>query len=174
MKIASVAVNSQVKVDHARAMVSNTEASMTTSYRRRSATGSCAASKAPTPLTATRAAPRLRSQAMLSVVAAQRDEEEDQHTSLRNEDGCEKMSPMAMLDHPHGDQFWHQQGSARCVYPSCISITPQMRLRWTHLRRSRRVSRAVIIQLSNDAQGEGNSRASKDNTTPRMTGSLNP
>ena len=58
MKISSVAENSQVQLDHPNAIVSNTDASMTTSYKFRSASGSLAASNAPTPFTATKAAPK--------------------------------------------------------------------------------------------------------------------
>ncbi len=68
IKISSVAENSQVIVDHPKAIVSKTDASKTTSYKLRSAIGSLAASSAPTPLTATKAAPRFRSQAIFSVV----------------------------------------------------------------------------------------------------------
>ena len=46
MNISSVAVNSQANVDQASAIVSNTEASMTTSYRAFSPSGSRAARRA--------------------------------------------------------------------------------------------------------------------------------
>ena len=64
IKISSVAENSHVTVDQPKAIVSRIEASITTSYKFRSATGSLAASKAPTPFTATKAAPRFLSQAI--------------------------------------------------------------------------------------------------------------
>ena len=69
IKISLVAENSQVIVDHPKAIVSKTDASKTTSYKLRSAIGSLAASKAPTPFIAIKAAPRLRSQAIFSVFA---------------------------------------------------------------------------------------------------------
>ena len=92
MKISSVAENSQVTVDHPRAIVSRTEASITTSYRFLSASGSLAASSAPTPLTATKAAPRFLSQAMFSVFAPSNSA---YHSGMRK-----KTMPIAMLDQP--------------------------------------------------------------------------
>ena len=67
MKISSVAENSQAQLDHPNAIVSNTDASMTTSYKFRSATGSLAASNAPTPFTATKAAPLFLSEVIFLV-----------------------------------------------------------------------------------------------------------
>ena len=92
MKISSVAENSQVAVDHPRAIVSRTEASNTTSYRFLSASGSLAANSAPTQLTATKAAPRFLSQAMFSVFAPSNSA---YHSGMRK-----KIMPIAMLDQP--------------------------------------------------------------------------